>query len=102
MAKSLGHDPNCVRVTTEAGICMDVGERSYILNHDVVRTKDGRELLRAINVVSVKAVFGEVQEELAEPFACGEGVMGIILSGGEMHVFVNPNTRFRPLLRLDE
>lgn len=100
MAKSVGYDPNDVKVTAEAGIGRGFGERSYVLNYNVVRTKDGKELFKVINMISFEADYGKAQEELAELFTHGRGDIGIILSGGEMHVFVNSNTQFKPLLRL--
>jgi len=54
MAKSVGYDPNDVKVTAEAGIGRGFGERSYVLNYNVVRTKDGKELFKVINMISVE------------------------------------------------
>jgi len=100
MAKGVGCDPRDVRVKAEAGIGGGIGEPSYVLNYNIVSTKDGKELFRVINMISIEADSVEAQEELAALFSHGRGDMGIILSGGEMHVFVNPSTQFRPLLRL--
>jgi len=100
MAKGVGYDPNDVKVTAEAGTGRGLGELSYVLNYNVVRMKDGKELFKVINMISVEADYGKAQEELADLFTQGRGDMGIILSGGGMHIFVNPDTRFRPLLRL--
>lgn len=100
MAKSLGHDPNDVRVTAEPVPGKGVGGSGHVLNYNTVRTMDGKELFKVVNMISVETDYREAQEELAELFACGKGDMGIILSGGQMHIFVNPKTSFMPLLRL--
>lgn len=101
MAKGVGCDPRDVRIKAEAGIGGGIGEPSYVLNYNIVSTKDGK-VFRVINMISVEVDYVEAQEELAVLFSHGRGDMGIIFSGGEVRVFVNPSTQFRPMLRLTQ